>query len=234
MAPRKDKKPQATTSRIDDALGVSGRTQLPPADLIARFQQAIGDGTLSVIINRAFAAVITAVPTTPAGKCCAIRDVADVKAVAGSNGADQSMLFSGTLSQLDLQSPAASTIDCGRINQLLECAFVSDLRSMLGPIIINFDAWICDTAQGLMRCNCDAEVTTLALVRFWRAGDATVIADIDATATDLTFDCKKFGGVGGDCVVIWLIVSHPFSAKIAILLKRRLLSDWRSLWLRMA
>ena len=96
MAPKRDKKPPATTGRIDVALGVSGRTQLPIADLIARFKQAISDGTLSVIINSAVAAVMTAVPATPAGKSCAIRDLADVKAVAGSNGADQSVLFSGT------------------------------------------------------------------------------------------------------------------------------------------
>ena len=163
------------TPRIDVSLGIKkSGAQLPTADVTARFKKAIADGTLSVILEKAFTAVLRNVSTVSVGKACAIRDVADVKAVAGAAVPEQSVLFSGTLSQLDLQSAAASTIDCGRVSQLLACAYVSDLRSMLSPVIINLDTWTGDTAEGLMRCNCDAEVAALAVLRHW-CGDAVVL-----------------------------------------------------------
>jgi len=64
---------------------------------------------------------------------------------------------------------------------------------MLNTIIVNLDTWTADTAEDLHRCNCDVDVAVLSLIRYWCRDDEMLIAEIDAVATDLTFDCKRFG-----------------------------------------
>ena len=57
------------TSRIDVSLGIKiNSAQLPTADATARFKKAITDGTLSVILEQAFTAVLRNVSTVSVGR----------------------------------------------------------------------------------------------------------------------------------------------------------------------
>ena len=83
-----------SVARIDVSLGLRARgTQLPNAAVTARFEKAIREGTLSVEIDKAFKTILRDVPKEPAGKACAIRDVADVKSVATSSGPETRVRF---------------------------------------------------------------------------------------------------------------------------------------------
>ena len=101
--------------RIEFALKVPGLQRLPTTMLLDKFKKAITDNTLQTELGKAYAAVKAAVPLTPSGKSCPARSADDVKTVARSNGPDQSVLFSGSLAQLNLLEVASSTVDCGRI-----------------------------------------------------------------------------------------------------------------------
>ena len=107
-------KPKAgpPVARIDVSLGLRDRgTQLPTADVTARFKKAIREGTLSVSIENAFKTILRDVSKVPAGKACAIRDVADMKSVATSAGPETR----GRFRQRSFQTRVVS--DKGRFRQ---------------------------------------------------------------------------------------------------------------------
>ena len=192
MAPKKELKVVAT-ARNDVALKVVGRYPITKNKFVDKFKKSIADNTLQKDLGKAYAAAKAGVSLTASGKAVAQRSVADVKALATASNKDHSVLFSGTLSQLNLPEPSESTVDCGRICQLLDSPSISDLQSMIGPIIINLDQWSCDTAADLYRCNGDADVAALCLMRYWGFDDKVLVAELDEVATDLTFDCKSLG-----------------------------------------
>lgn len=83
-------------------------TEVLAENLRKEFLKSVNDGSVSVVLQKAYDHVEMMVPKTPA-----VRDAKQLKEMANSC-ADQIMLFSGTLSQLFLTSPAHVTLDASR------------------------------------------------------------------------------------------------------------------------
>ena len=130
----------------------------------------------------------------PAGKTVGKRTVDEITLqMSDPNG---SVIASGALTQIALETNAVGTIDAGRIHHLLTTAdTLAELKELIGPIVINGDLLLpstenSDLNQPLTRLNKDAEVHALCLLIFWTKMQALV-----KLATDLLFQYTH-GGVG--------------------------------------
>ena len=165
----------------------------------ALLQKAVEEGTLDSDITAAFAYCQT-LALTPAGKSTPRRPVADVKAEAAKHSGKGSVLFGGALSQLALTEQAVTkSIDLGKMVFLAQgLADVQDLRSMIGPVIINSDMWSSDQAKDLRRGSKDAEIGLAALCAYWsREQGNDIKTSIVEVLNDMTFDAKALG-LGAD------------------------------------
>ena len=94
-------------------------------------------------------------------------------------------LFSGSLSQLIAEERILSTIDYGRIGNIIESADTdAQLHSLLGTIQV-------DIKQGkklrFVRVNNNAEVDALCLLTYWHSGNPPVHSRLINVVSDLVF-----------------------------------------------
>ena len=158
--------------------------------LRATLSAELANNTITSTLHAARCAAQAAVTTEPLGVACPVQAVAAVQAACH---AGHSTMASGTLSQLALGECAQRTIDVGRLMQLLGSATTHAMRTSIGPITVNRDAWNSTTAENLHRCNKDAEVDALCLMRWWCGADPSILAELDNICADLVFEFKAWG-----------------------------------------
>ena len=85
---------------------------LPTVSAWSKFKQLVISGKLGEELMAAYKYVGELPKMMPAGKTCAIRELAEVRKLIADNA--EGAMFSATLSQLCLETRALSTIDFGR------------------------------------------------------------------------------------------------------------------------
>jgi len=181
-----------------------GDVRLDTGKLKGLFTDLVGAAGLANEIQMAYEHVQRHIPTQALGKSCACTDVNTIRAKCADPLAN--FLTSGTLSQLDLQANAISTLDYGAMQSVMGLAVsVKRLHGLIGPISINADAWGGDEMTNLQRAEKDAIVMGLSLIIYWMRDDLVISEALKDIATDLTFKFQKLGTgpVGPPTIAIW-------------------------------
>ena len=117
-----------------------------PAEIYQAFAKTVHQTTVEVEVHIAFTYVqelFTGDNAKPLGIKNALRTSDDIKKGADLAMNKSSVIFGGSFGMLQLDKPALSTLDVGRIGKTLqESETISDLVGTLGTAIINSDAML--------------------------------------------------------------------------------------------
>ena len=128
-------------------------------DSADKYKKLIIAGKLHEELQKSYQLVKILPFMQPAGITVTRRQFTDVKQLVETN---TEVMFSGTLSQLDITQRALSTIDYGRIGYILKEADTdAQLKILLGNILVNIGE---GEQSYFVRANKDAEVDSLCLL----------------------------------------------------------------------
>lgn len=177
---------------------------LPVNKFLSCFEKWLSADVLETELGKAFKMVAehaASQPANPLGKSSVARPPSEVKALAQTKGGVGSVLFGGSLQQLNLPAMAFDPIDTGRIGFILgDLTSVAAVATNLGTIVINSSLWPADTATDLIRASKDAEVAAVCLAYYMIVGKFVSVEDLAGTKTqlleafnDIPFDARAMG-----------------------------------------
>ena len=175
---------------------VAGDVRLPLDIYQKRLTQTVADDAFDTELQRAIIHVNGTIPKLASGKSCSTSTVEVIKERCSMP--DSHFLASGTLSQLDLNVNAISSVDVATVKMVMEQATSTKrLHELIGAITINIDTWGSSEFTQLVRADKDGYVQALCLIILWSSEDETVSKELSSLATDLTFKFQKLGsGLG--------------------------------------
>ena len=173
---------------------------LPSDEYQKKLLDAVADNTFNTQLEEAIVHVMNKIPQVALGKSCGLARAEVIKTTCV--GMDDSLMVSGTLSQLNLREKAINSLDVGTLKMVMEEATsVPRLAELIGPITINVDTWTTSELTNLVRGDKDGYVHGLCLIILWSAEDDAISAALTALATDLTFKFRKLGR-GGELLLL--------------------------------
>ena len=175
---------------------VAGDVRLPSDIYQKRLTEAVAGDAFDTEFQRAIIHVNGTIPKLALGKSCGTSTVSVIKERCSMP--DSHFLASGTLSQLDLNANAISSVDVATVKMVMEQATSTKrLHELIGAITINIDTWSSSEFTQLVRADNDGYVQALCLIILWSSEDETVSKELSSLATDLTFKFQKLGsGLG--------------------------------------
>ena len=162
-----------------------------PESYFDKFIELVFSGELESELQHAYEYLSSLPPMVPAGIASAIRTFDPVRQLITEHG--DGITFSGTLTQLILDSRAVNTIDTGMIGYIIEYASTdSFLKKLIGTIIVNIDEGL-HNGKAYYRVDSDAEVDALCLLMYWTRGCKASEERMISLASDLVFEGRRMG-----------------------------------------
>ena len=160
---------------------------------VARLQKAVLDGSIDGMLAACWRLAGSKVGQTPPMCVACPKREGNLKDLCKASLPTTSLMFSGTLTQLDATFRAIDVgMDVAKVQFVLQNAdSVTALRSLIGSITINYDTWTSDEPARLQRAHKDAELDALVLLINWYDDDVDVAKALLDVATDLIFEAKS-------------------------------------------
>ena len=173
----------------------AGDVRLPSDMFQAKLRHAVADDFVTEL-KKATLHVNGAIPKEASGKSCPTSTAEAIKEKCQT--AEANFSSSGTLSQLNLDANAISSLDVGTIRMVMDNATsINRLQELIGPITINIDSWTGSELIQLVRADKDGYVQALCLIILWCSDDTDLSKSLESLATDLVFKFQKLGqGLG--------------------------------------